>query len=146
MTNLGSNQLQPDLGNGSWEFFIRCCEGWGLCSCSVPVLLREGHQLNLNKPLRVAAQQGRTEVCSLLLHHGANIDSKNVNGFTAMILASQQGHSDTVKMLHERGADVFATNRQGASAITQASQHNRAQTVQYLVEQARVVLPSQVMM
>ena len=101
-------------------------------------LLRDGHQLDLDYPLRVAALQGKTEVCSLLLHHGANIDSKNVNGFTAIINAAQQGHMDTVKMLHERGADVFATNRQGASAITQASQHNRAQTVQYLVEQAGV--------
>ena len=101
-------------------------------------LLREGHQLDLDSPLRVAALQGKTEVCSLLLHHGANIDSKNVNGFTAMILASQQGHSDTVKMLHERGADVFATNRQDAGAVHMASQNNRAETVQYLVEQAGV--------
>ena len=101
-------------------------------------LLRDGHQLNLDSPLRVAALQGKTEVCSLLLHHGANIDSKNVNGFTAMILAAQQGHSDTVKMLHERGADVFATNGYGASAIIMASQPNRAETVQYLVEEAGV--------
>ena len=72
------------------------------------------------------------------MNHGANIDCKDDNGFTPLMVAAQQGHVDTVKMLHERGADVFATNDYGSSAITIASQYNRAETVQYLVEEAGV--------
>ena len=69
---------------------------------------------------------------------GAELESRDDNGFTPIILAAQQGHLATVRLLQQRGADVLATQRDGLKGIHMAASHNRAETVQYLVEEAGV--------
>ena len=78
----------------------------------------------------------------MLLDAGAELECKDDNGFTPIILAAQQGHLATVRLLHQRGADVLATNEYGSMAITMAAYYNRAETVQYLVEEAGVGVDS----
>ena len=69
---------------------------------------------------------------------GAELDSRDDNGCTPIILAAQQGHLATVRLLHQRGANVLATDNNDYMGIHMAAQLNRAETVQYLVEEAGV--------
>ena len=74
-----------------------------------------------------------------MLDSGAELESRDDNGFTPIILAAQQGHLATVRLLQQRGADVLATQRDGSMGLHIAASHyNRAETVQYLVEEAGV--------
>ena len=113
----------------------------GLCQS----LVSDGHDVNSghpgqnnSTPLHLASRKGRNEVCIFLLDSGAELDSRDDNGFTPIILAAQQGHLATVRLLHQRGANVLATQRDGDMGIHMAAQKNRAETVQYLVEEAGV--------
>jgi ankyrin repeat protein len=64
------------------------------------------------------------EIISLLLDHGANIETRNANGETPLIAASVAGHLDTVSLLLDRGAEVNARNNDGKTAlmITQSAE------------------------
>ena len=91
----------------------------GLCQ----TLVSDGHDVNSphpeknnSTPLARAALRGRTQVCVFLLAAGAELDRRDDNGFTPMILAAQQGHLATVRLLHQRGANVLATQRGGFMA------------------------------
>ncbi|UCC74274.1 MAG: ankyrin repeat domain-containing protein [Gemmatimonadota bacterium] len=55
-------------------------------------------------PLMGAALFGHTEVGSLLLKHGADVNAKAVDGATALSLAEQAGHTEVANLLREHGA------------------------------------------
>eukprot|EP00757_Euglenozoa_sp_SAG-D1_P000018 gene18-11488_t len=48
----------------------------------------------------------------MLLQAGADIQAKNEDGWTALMLACQNGHSNVVEMLLQAGADIQAKNQQ----------------------------------
>ena len=55
-------------------------------------------------------REGHTEIATILLEHGANINATNNNGATSLMLASQIGHNETIALLLKHGADVNAKN------------------------------------
>jgi ankyrin repeat protein len=54
--------------------------------------------------LIVASEEGCTEIVKLLLDHGADIEAKEANGFTALTQAGSVWHWDTVDALIQAGA------------------------------------------
>lgn len=54
---------------------------------------------NLNRSLRVAASEGRTEDVLNYLSEGANINARSAFGRTALLFAAQNGHFETVRAL-----------------------------------------------
>lgn len=59
---------------------------------------------NNNTPLHDAAKCGQSQCCSILLSHGANVNSQNGKGVSPLHLAAEAGHRSTVKILLEAGA------------------------------------------
>jgi hypothetical protein len=59
-----------------------------------------------NHCLRVAARRGLSEMCALALQYGADIDSMNQYGETALCNAALGGHVEAVNVLLDRGAGV----------------------------------------
>jgi ankyrin repeat protein len=70
--------------------------------------------------LNWAAWQGRTDVITLLLDRGADIEIKGMHDKTALIWAAEGGKAEAVALLVERGADVKAKDRYGLTAAEQA--------------------------
>ena len=68
------------------------------------------------------------EIARLMIEGGANPDSKNEIGFTALMYASAYGYYEIVKCLVENGADLNAT------ALIFASYYGRFGILKYLFE------------
>jgi len=64
-----------------------------------------------------AAFQGHVAVLEVLLEFGAELDSPNAGGNTALMLASRQGHAKAVQFLLEAGAAPERTNVLGQTAL-----------------------------
>ena len=80
---------------------------------TLPVLMEHGATANVARirdgltPLIVAARSGLTENVRILLGHGAEVNAKTGDGWTALIAAvySDAGSPELVKLLLDRGAD-----------------------------------------
>lgn len=55
-----------------------------------------------------AAEHGFTQIVSLLLHHGADIETGDSCGWRPLHFACYQGHTEVAKSLIDAGADVHA--------------------------------------
>ena len=72
-------------------------------------------------PLLVAAQEGHTEVCELLLEKGkANIEETDNDGDTALKLVASEGDASTVALLLSKGARVDTRAEDGFTPLLAA--------------------------
>ena len=88
-------------------------------------------------PLAAAAQDGNLEAVKLLLSHGARVETKDVDGETALIYAIEQRTADTanpqvVKELVRAGANVNARDWKKRTALAVAMKNNSPEIVQIL--------------
>ena len=70
--------------------------------------------------LRKAAEAGDIEWVKQLLHAGADVNSADVFGQTALHLAALHGHKNVVQLLIDKGANVNPTDESGATPLTYA--------------------------
>ena len=71
---------------------------------------------DLSAGLLSAAASGKTDQVSSLLAKGANLESKDKNGRTPLMLAAQHGQAEIVKLLLSKGAKADARDRFGWTA------------------------------
>ena len=57
-------------------------------------------------PLHWAAKEGHTEIASLLIGNGADINSKNNDGLTSLHCAVDGGYKQIVSLLIGNGAEI----------------------------------------
>ena len=90
----------------------------------VKFLINGGAQVNAKEdymgqtPLHYAYS---SEVAKYLIDSGSEIESKDNNGYTPLLLAVAKGKIDTVKCLIENGADVEAAANTGKTTIHTAA-------------------------
>ena len=87
----------------------------------------------LDQSLLSEAGWGRTEKVKQLIDSGADVDARDANGDTPMIVAAFLGLNETVKLLIEKGADVNAKNNLGSTALIEAATANKIETVELLL-------------
>jgi ankyrin repeat protein len=58
--------------------------------------------------LVIASYYGYAKMVTLLLHAGANKETKGEDGFTTLSAAAQDGHAECVQLLLNAGADADA--------------------------------------
>lgn len=75
-------------------------------------------------PLWYAAGEGRTDVVRLLIDRGANLNTMNKKGDSALEFAALKGHTDIVKILIDAGADVDAAVKGIEKQIADSSKPN----------------------
>ena len=83
-------------------------------------------------PLMIAAQEGHTEVVTLLANRGSDLEARNTNGRNALQSASAKGHFAVVQLLVERKADIEALTSDGYNSLMWASCFGHLAVVQYL--------------
>jgi ankyrin repeat protein len=68
-------------------------------------------------PLVDAVRSGSIEKAKKLIEDGYDVNSKDREGFTALMFSAEMGNLELVKYLVTHGADVNATNKYMANAL-----------------------------
>uniref|UniRef100_T1JLU3 Uncharacterized protein n=1 Tax=Strigamia maritima TaxID=126957 RepID=T1JLU3_STRMM len=66
-------------------------------------------------PLHYAADYGQKEVIQYLIEKGADLNSKDKHGISALLAAIWEGHTDCVRLLLQKGANKQGTTPDGSS-------------------------------
>lgn len=90
------------------------------------------------RPIHYAAKNGHLECIKVLLEHGADIHSEDIENETAITLASFYGHTECVRYLLEQGANVNDCAVDGTPLIY-AAQCENAECVKLLLEHGACV-------
>eukprot|EP00457_Paulinella_chromatophora_P019306 gb/GEZN01020931.1/.p1 GENE.gb/GEZN01020931.1/~~gb/GEZN01020931.1/.p1 ORF type:complete len:193 (+),score=11.43 gb/GEZN01020931.1/:16-594(+) len=71
--------------------------------------------------LRLAAYRGQRKKVKRLLHEGIELDAKDADGWTALMMASQYGRDECVRTLISARASVNAANELGETSLIKAA-------------------------
>ncbi|XP_047704983.1 ankyrin repeat, SAM and basic leucine zipper domain-containing protein 1 isoform X2 [Prionailurus viverrinus] len=76
-------------------------------------------------PIMYAARDGHPQVVALLVAHGAEVNTQDENGYTALTWAARQGHKNVVLKLLELGANKMLQTKDGKtpSEIAKRNKH-----------------------
>ena len=77
-------------------------------------------QDRLNVSFHLAVSNGQARSIEILLDYGANINSEDKDGITALLTASDMGNLNLVHLLLDRGSDKEARSSTGRTALLQA--------------------------
>jgi ankyrin repeat protein len=90
-----------------------------------PRTVRSGDQRearpNLEAQLVTAIRNADARVVRRLLDHGAEVNARDAEGNTPLILAAFYATPECVALLIDKGADVHAANKAGATALVRAA-------------------------
>ena len=90
---------------------------------------------NLNRTsLMIACVAGYTDIVSLLIKAGANVNDLDDEGHNALMLASHKGYHEIVSLLLDANADVDTQTSIGETALIIASNNNHAEVIKKLVK------------
>lgn len=92
----------------------------------------------MEQAFRAAAFRGFRDVLEILLIAQVDIDSRDSDGRTALMLAASAGGSDTARFLLDRGADVRASDAREATALVYAVGADSESTLRIIIETARL--------
>lgn len=84
---------------------------------------------------RAAIEGAKPFVIEFLLKRGLDINARNAQGETALILAAWYGRADLVEVLLQKGADPNVKTRKGLSALKVASRNGDDRIVNLLLAQ-----------
>jgi hypothetical protein len=85
-------------------------------------------------PLITAASQGKTDMVKYLLSQGAQIDTQNELGDTALIAATKDNHFNIVIELLYANADVLIVNKENQNAYNIAAQNNNFKIADWIYQ------------
>ncbi|GEM_PF-575155 len=87
----------------------------------------------INQHLIVAVSRGDPDAVKAVLFEGADVNTKNRDGRTVLMLAVLGGHSEIAKTLLAKGAEAHIKDKYGATALELAVRANLLSIVQVLL-------------
>ena len=104
----------------------------------VKLLLKQGATFGTDDkgftPLHAAAREGYSQIVSLFLDQGEDINAQSNNGLTALMLAIIENDFDTAELLMSRGADVNIQFINGVTALHVAAEKDSPKFAQSVLE------------
>ena len=91
----------------------RTTTGKRMCNC-------DAHDDGERHVLHVAANRGDADMVSLLLRASAEVDVKDEDGNTPLLLACRAEHLELAQVLCDKGADASAANHKGNTPLLAA--------------------------
>jgi ankyrin repeat protein len=88
----------------------------------------------LHAPLTVAVAHESVEAVDLLLAHGADVDIRNSEGTTALLLAATCDRQEVFFRLMRHGASLTAANSYGQTAVWNAAAFGRSAVLKALLD------------
>lgn len=88
----------------------------------------------LSAALREAASKGQIQAVRAVLEKGANVNTSDEMGRTALMFAAFDGHTDIVHLLLSKGAQVDLRDISGRTALMYSSSGPFPETVQLLLD------------
>ena len=135
--------MRPNVYATPFVNLIKAIENGDLEAAQIA--LRNGADVNkmwfespYQTPLMIAASEGKKELAKLLVQHGAEVNTKDHLGDTALMWAANGDHLNVVEFLVEHGANVNAATTgpisPGSTALMYASQKGYVNLVKYLIK------------
>lgn len=87
--------------------------------------------------MRVSAVTGNADVASLLVKAGADVNMRDKDGKTPLMVAVLNNHEKLVQLLSEKGADHQVKNEYGAGVLDMAKAFGRQNIVNFLENKTR---------
>ncbi|XP_054839766.1 fibronectin type 3 and ankyrin repeat domains protein 1 [Eublepharis macularius] len=87
--------------------------------------------------MRICAISGKSDVAALLIEAGTNVNMKDKDGKTPLMVAALNNHEALVQLLLENGADISVKNEYGKGVLEMARSLNRMNVVS-LIEASKV--------
>ncbi|XP_058527317.1 fibronectin type 3 and ankyrin repeat domains protein 1 isoform X1 [Ochotona princeps] len=91
--------------------------------------------------MRVSAMSGNQRVASLLIEAGADVNVKDRDGKTPLMVAVLNNHEELVQLLLERGADATIKNEFGKGVLEMARVFDRQNVISLLEDRKKRQLP-----
>ena len=104
-----------------------------LFTLPAPPVFGQANANQVDQAIITAAKDGDTSTIRTLLEDGADANTQNAEGRTALWEASGRGHSQIVELLLASGADVDRASNVGTTAIWAASNGGHTRIVQLLL-------------
>lgn len=79
------------------------------------------------------AQHGNLEMIQLLVEFGANLNSSDNQGVTALMMAAKEGHFEAADLLVKSGAEINSTDSKGSTALVYAARSGHNDLLQLLL-------------
>ena len=73
-----------------------------------------------------AARQRNSAITDLLLKYGADVNAKDQNGNTALLVAAEHANVETITSLLKAGADVYAKDKEGHDVLWHLNQSSHS--------------------
>lgn len=87
-------------------------------------------------PIHIAAQEGHSEICRLLVNYDGWDTADKYNEWTPLFHAARNGHASCVKVLLELGSRVGVTDETGKQAVFYAAWYGHPKCVALLLDAA----------
>ena len=112
----------------------------------IEVLLAHGAKISLESPsngmtaFSAACKEGELKSLEVLLAHGADVESNDINGWSALFVSAKdyhvvrRYHADIVKYLLQHGANPNVKDMTGTTPLIKASQKGSTEIVRVLLE------------
>lgn len=133
---------KPALGEGSMTNLQHAAYSGDLDG--VLAALRNGDDANVQDQmgwtsLHWAADMGmadgeREKIFSALIQAGADLNVRDLEGSTPLLVACRSGNGDLVRQLIAAGANIHAANNKGWTALIEAACYGDPQTVTFLLD------------